>query len=131
VTLYTINGKKRTIKDFDRVFQKQHKCPEKVHHGLSGFPMLHSSRIAYFSRCVGDHRQSVEHAVTSNQEACDNTRYENADVAELPGISVGRLRDKLRAGDPLPSRVWPTGSVRQRSTNGFAAGAVIIWKLRR
>lgn len=35
--------------------------------------------------------------------------YDDADLAKLLGISVGRLRNKISAGDPLPPRVRPQG----------------------
>ncbi len=39
--------------------------------------------------------------------------YNDADVARLLGISIGRLRNKLVAGNPLPPRIQPPGC-RQR-----------------
>jgi len=33
--------------------------------------------------------------------------YTDSEVAELLGISVGRLRNKLCAGSPLPPRIQP------------------------
>lgn len=35
--------------------------------------------------------------------------YTDQDVAQLLGISVGRLRNKLTAGNPLPPRIQPPG----------------------
>ena len=35
--------------------------------------------------------------------------YRDSEVAELLGISVGRLRNKLTAGSPLPPRIQPPG----------------------
>lgn len=75
--------------------------------------MLHCSQIRYFSRCAGTRCQSVERAVTSNKDACNNSYYQDADVAGLLGISVGRLRNKICAGEPLPPRIQPSRS-RQR-----------------
>ena len=42
----------------------------------------------------------------SNDEA---SYYTDADIARLLGISLGRLRNKLTAGDPLPPRIEPPG----------------------
>ena len=39
--------------------------------------------------------------------------YNDIDVARLLGISIGRLRNKLVAGNPLPPRIQPPGC-RQR-----------------
>jgi hypothetical protein len=35
--------------------------------------------------------------------------YTDSDVAELLGISIGRLRNKLTSGSPLPPRIQPPG----------------------
>ena len=35
------------------------------------------------------------------------TYYTDEDMARLPGISIGRLRNKLTAGNPLPPRIQP------------------------
>ena len=35
--------------------------------------------------------------------------YTDKDVAQLLGISLGRLRNKLTAGNPLPPRIQPPG----------------------
>ena len=35
--------------------------------------------------------------------------YRDSEVAELLGISIGRLRNKLSAGSPLPPRIQPPG----------------------
>ena len=35
--------------------------------------------------------------------------YRDSEVAELLGISIGRLRNKLTAGSPLPPRIQPPG----------------------
>jgi len=35
--------------------------------------------------------------------------YNDRDIARLLGISMGRLRNKLTAGTPLPPRIQPPG----------------------
>lgn len=35
--------------------------------------------------------------------------YTDSDIANLLGISLGRLRNKLSAGNPLPPRIQPPG----------------------
>ncbi len=35
--------------------------------------------------------------------------YTDQDIAQLLGISLGRLRNKLTAGKPLPPRIQPPG----------------------
>lgn len=39
----------------------------------------------------------------------DAIYYTDADIADLLGISLGRLRNKLTAGSPLPPRIQPPG----------------------
>ena len=35
--------------------------------------------------------------------------YTDQDIARLLGVSIGRLRNKLTAGSPLPPRIQPPG----------------------
>ena len=35
--------------------------------------------------------------------------YTDQDIARLLGVSIGRLRNKLSAGSPLPPRIQPPG----------------------
>ena len=39
----------------------------------------------------------------------DGRYYTDSDIAGLLGISLGRLRNKLSAGSPLPPRIQPPG----------------------
>ena len=39
----------------------------------------------------------------------DGQYYTDIEIAELLGISLGRLRNKLCAGSPLPPRIQPPG----------------------
>ena len=39
----------------------------------------------------------------------DGQYYTDSEIAELLGISLGRLRNKLCAGSPLPPRIQPPG----------------------
>ncbi len=48
--------------------------------------------------------------MTSQHVETPGVYYEDAQVAELLGISVGRLRNKLTADSPLPPRIPPPGS---------------------
>ena len=43
----------------------------------------------------------------------DESYYTDRDVARLLGISIGRLRNKLTAGSPLPPRIQPPGCRRR------------------
>jgi len=47
------------------------------------------------------------------QQVAQAKYYTDPDIAELLGISLGRLRNKLTAGSPLPPRIQPPGC-RQR-----------------
>ena len=53
--------------------------------------------------CKGELKVMAKH---SNS---DGTYYVDADIAKLLGISLGRLRNKLSAGSPLPPRIQPPG----------------------
>jgi len=51
----------------------------------------------------------MELSVTINRAARESEYYDDLEIAALLGISVGRLRNKICAGDPLPPRVRPAG----------------------
>ena len=48
--------------------------------------------------------------VKSRQAEASSVYYADSEVARLLGITVGRLRNKLSAGSPLPPRIQPPGS---------------------
>jgi hypothetical protein len=48
-------------------------------------------------------------SVTECNPGRNGTYYSDDEVAELLGISLGRLRNKLCAGNPLPPRIEPPG----------------------
>ena len=45
----------------------------------------------------------------TEHQSGDGGYYTDGDVARLLGISIGRLRNKLTAGSPLPPRIQPPG----------------------
>lgn len=47
--------------------------------------------------------------MTTGQGAKDGKYYTDKEVARLLGISLGRLRNKLSSGQPLPPRIEPPG----------------------
>jgi hypothetical protein len=47
--------------------------------------------------------------MTTEKVSSDFGYYDDADIARLLGISVGRLRNKISAGDAMPPRVRPKG----------------------
>lgn len=47
--------------------------------------------------------------MTKEDVAREARYYTDADIARLLGISLGRLRNKLCAGSPLPPRIQPPG----------------------
>jgi hypothetical protein len=47
--------------------------------------------------------------VTTEQPPRDGKYYTDNEIAGLLGISLGRLRNKLSAGQPLPPRIQPPG----------------------
>jgi len=48
-------------------------------------------------------------SVTECKASRNGTYYSDDEVADLLGISLGRLRNKLCAGNPLPPRIEPPG----------------------
>jgi len=47
--------------------------------------------------------------VTAEYLSRESKYYTDSEIAGLLGISVGRLRNKLCAGSPLPPRIQPPG----------------------
>ena len=54
-------------------------------------------------------RYKGELKVTTKYPNNDGIYYTDEDIAQLLGISLGRLRNKLTAGSPLPPRIQPPG----------------------
>jgi len=49
------------------------------------------------------------HGVTKDESATDCEYYTDHEIAALLDISLGRLRNKLCSGNPLPPRIQPPG----------------------
>jgi hypothetical protein len=47
--------------------------------------------------------------VSKEYSSREGKYYTDSEIARLLGISVGRLRNKLCAGSPLPPRIQPPG----------------------
>jgi hypothetical protein len=47
--------------------------------------------------------------VTTNEQAKAGYYYTDHELADLLGISLARLRNKVSAGNPLPPRIEPPG----------------------
>jgi len=47
--------------------------------------------------------------VTKDDQITTGMYYTDSEIAALLGISLGRLRNKLCAGNPLPPRIQPPG----------------------
>jgi hypothetical protein len=47
--------------------------------------------------------------MTTQDKCSEGAYYTDKDIAQLLGISIGRLRNKLTAGSPLPPRIQPPG----------------------
>lgn len=56
---------------------------------------------------------SMERPVPNDNIPTRSDYYEDAEMARLLGISIGRLRNKLSAGDPLPPCTRPPGCRRR------------------
>lgn len=51
----------------------------------------------------------MEAFVTSKHLPNNGYYYTDTEIADLLGISLGRLRNKISAGQPLPPRIQPPG----------------------
>lgn len=47
--------------------------------------------------------------MTTDYSSKENNYYTDIEIADLLGISLGRLRNKLSAGHALPPRIQPPG----------------------
>ena len=47
--------------------------------------------------------------MSTEHPSIDGKYYTDTEIARLLGISLGRLRNKLCAGSPLPPRIQPPG----------------------
>ena len=47
--------------------------------------------------------------MSTERPSVDGKYYTDSEIARLLGISLGRLRNKLCAGSPLPPRIQPPG----------------------
>lgn len=45
----------------------------------------------------------------TQDQSGEGVYYTDQDIAQLLGVSIGRLRNKLSAGSPLPLRIQPPG----------------------
>jgi len=45
----------------------------------------------------------------TQDQRSEGAYYTDQDIAQLLGVSIGRLRNKLSAGSPLPPRIQPPG----------------------
>ena len=45
----------------------------------------------------------------TQDQSGEGAYYTDQDIAHLLGVSIGRLRNKLSAGSPLPPRIQPPG----------------------
>lgn len=82
---------------------------EEWHHRLLGFSLFKPSLPVIYSSCSDIHRDCLELTVIAKKAADENEYYDDVEIAALLGISLGRLRNKISAGDPLPPRVRPAG----------------------
>lgn len=76
---------------------------------LSSFLLpKHAGTVIYFRPSV-DQKTAAGPRVSAEKNDAADPYYSDADIAALLGISVGRLRNKICAGDPLPPRLQADG----------------------
>lgn len=76
---------------------------------LQGFSISKNSMSVIYSQLSTEHTAAVGSRVNTDKDGAGSAYYSDADVAALLGISVGALRNKISAGDPLPPRLQPDG----------------------
>ena len=69
---------------------------------LQGFSLSKNSKSVIYSQLSAEHTAAVGSRVSTDKLGAGSAYYSDADVAALLGISVGALRNKISAGDPLP-----------------------------
>lgn len=75
-----------------------------------GFSMVASRISVVFGvpSTVSSNGQGARRMTTRHPDT-EGRYYTDTDIAHLLGISIGRLRNKLAAGSPLPPRIQPPG----------------------
>ena len=78
-------------------------------HRLQGFSLSKNSDFIIYSQLSAEHTAAVGSWVSTEKLGAGSAYYSDADVAALLNISIGRLRNKISAGDPLPPRLQADG----------------------
>ena len=78
-------------------------------HKLQGFSLSKNAKFVIYSKLSAVRTAAVESRPNTDKPSAGGAYYSDADVAALLGISVGALRNKISAGDPLPPRLQPDG----------------------
>jgi|GEM_PF-904538 len=75
----------------------------------TGFTIV--AGVARVSQCASAlfEKQLWRHDVTTKHSPRDRKYYTDNEIADMLGISLGRLRNKLSAGHPLPPRIQLPG----------------------
>ena len=78
-------------------------------HRLQGFSLSKNAKFVIYSQLSAERTAVVESRANTDKLCAGRAYYSDADVAALLDISIGRLRNKISAGDPLPPRLQADG----------------------
>ena len=78
-------------------------------HRLQGFLLSKNAKFVIYCQLSAERTAAVESRESTDKPGARSAYYSDADVAALLDISIGRLRNKISAGDPLPPRLQADG----------------------
>ena len=78
-------------------------------HRLQGFLLSKNAKFVIYCQLSAERTAAVESRANKDKLCARRAYYSDADVAALLDISIGRLRNKISAGDPLPPRLQVDG----------------------
>jgi hypothetical protein len=78
-------------------------------HRSQGFSLSKNAKLVIYSQLSAERTATVESRANTDKLCAGRAFYNDADVAALLDISIGRLRNKISAGDPLPPRLQADG----------------------
>ncbi len=81
----------------------------KAGHSLQGFSLSKTAKFVIYSQLLAERTAAMALGANTDKPSGGRGYYSDADVAALLDISIGRLRNKISAGDPLPPRLQADG----------------------
>ncbi len=81
----------------------------KTHTQIAGVLLSKNAKFVIYCQLSAERTAAVESREGTDKPGARSAYYSDADVAALLDISIGRLRNKISAGDPLPPRLQADG----------------------